>query len=273
MGNIVALYADAVRRSPRRYAPGTIHAKLREARWWVELVGDPWSATVHDVERAVSDRRLSASGSRDVVTHVRAFYRWAIRNGHTATDPTATVDLAPVPRRLPRPARDVAIGVAIGAASPAVCAMLALMAGAGLRCVEVSRLRWCDVDLIGGVIHVTGKGNRERVLEIAAPVRRALAAIDADTVHVFTSPTSGAPYRACRVSQIVNRHLSGCAAGCTAHQLRHRFATAALAASGGDLSIVRDLLGHSTVAVTEIYAAVTPGVAGRVARSVPVPGL
>jgi site-specific recombinase XerD len=151
-------------------------------------------------------------------------------------------------------------------------AMLALMSGAGLRCCEVARLRWSDVDMIDGTIHVTGKGNKERVLEVGPAVRRSLAAIDHPGPFVFVN-RGGRPYTPCRVSQLVNEHLRKCAAGCTAHQLRHRFATRALSEAAGDITIVRDLLGHSTVAVTEIYAAVTPGLAGTVARSIDVPGM
>lgn len=141
-----------------------------------------------------------------------------------------------------------------------------------MRCVEVSRLRWSDVDMLAGTVHVKGKFDRERVIELGAPVRRALAAIDGVAAHVFVSPHTGRAYSACRVSQIVNQHLRMVSAGCTAHQLRHRFATRALAECA-DLTTVRDLLGHTSVSTTEIYAAVTPGAAGAVSRSVDVPGL
>lgn len=234
---------------------------------------DEWrTATVHDVERWANSLGRSASSTRDAVSHVRTFYRWAIRTGQVTADPTATVDLPRARKRLPRPARDVAIMVAVMAADPPMRAMLALMAGAGLRCCEVAGLRWVDVDMIAGTVHVTGKYDRERVVEVGAPVRHALAAIDGPGAFVFTSPATGRPYTPTRVSQLVNQHLRRCAAGCTAHQLRHRFATAALAECR-DMTTVRDLLGHSSVATTEIYAAVTAGGAGSVSVSVGVPGL
>ena len=268
---VLAEYLDYLRRSPKHYASGTIQAKTREAFRWMDWIDDPWAATVADVEAWAGDLELSASSTRDAVSHVRGFYRWAIRTGRTVTDPTATVDLPRAVRRLPRPARDVAISVAVQAATPEMRAMLALMSGAGLRCCEVAWLRWSDVDMIAGTVHVVGKFQRERVLEISPDVRRALAAIDHPGAHVFERPAGG-QYTPCRVSQIVNAHLRLCSAGCTAHQLRHRYATRALADSR-DITVVRDLLGHSTVAVTEIYAKVTPGAAGRISKSIPVPGL
>jgi len=151
-------------------------------------------------------------------------------------------------------------------------AMLALMAGVGLRCCEVARLRWSDVDMIAGTIHVTGKFDRERVLEISQGVRRTLAAIDHPGPFVFFAERTGKPYTPCRISQLVCQHLRSVGAGCTSHQLRHRFATAALE-SCENITTIRDLLGHSSVSTTEIYAQVTPGAAGQVSRSVVVPGL
>lgn len=268
---LLAQYRADLVRSPKRYVRGTIQAKMREADRWCTWAGDPWSANVHDVERWVGGLGLSASGTRDAVSHVRAFYRWAIRHEHTSVDPTATVDLPRAARRLPRPAADRVVDVAIRTATPPMRAMLALMAGAGLRCCEVAALRWSDVDMIEHRLHVTGKYDRERVLTVSRQIVRALAAIDHGGAYVFVG-ARGRPYSPCRVSQLVNEHLRLIGAGCTAHQFRHRFATRALA-DCGQLAVVRDLLGHSTVAVTEIYAEVTPGIGAAVSAAVDVPGL
>jgi integrase/recombinase XerC len=259
-------YTDHVRRSPRRYAPATIDKRAAIARRYVKAFPDPFTVHASDVERWAGGLGLSASATRDAISHVRAFYRWAIRARLTDVDPTAAIELPRTQRRLPRPARDHAIAAAVSAATPELRAILALMAGAGLRCCEVAALRWADVDMIAGTVHVTGKGGRERVLAIAPAIRRSLAAIDHPGATVF------GPYTPCRVSQIVNRHLRSVGAGCTAHQLRHRFATRTLEQCGR-LDLVRDLLGHASIQNTEIYAAVVPGLAGNVSRSIDVPGL
>ena len=57
------------------------------------------------------------------------------------------------------------------------------------------------------------------------------------------------------MSAACNGYLAEINAGATLHQLRHRFATQALRCSGGDLRLVQELLGHSTVATTAIYTA------------------
>jgi len=265
------MFADHVRCSPRQYARATVTQRVAAVRRYIAAVGDPFAVRVQDVERWAGDARIGPSATRSLVSHVRAFYLWAIREGLTDRDPTVGVHLPPLPRRLPRPARDVAIAAAVAGGSPQLVAILALMSGAGLRCCEVARLRWVDVDMIAGTVYVTGKGNRDRVLEVSPGIRRALAAIDHPGGYVIVN-SHGEPYTACRISQIVNQHLRASGAGCTAHQLRHRFATRSLAECR-DLSVVRDLLGHASIQNTEIYAQVTPGIAGRVSRSIDVPGL
>jgi site-specific recombinase XerD len=270
MKDVVGIYLSSLRRSPRRLGRATIAKRTAIVRRYTSDVPRWRTATFRDVESWVGSLPVAASTAGDYVSHVRMFYRWAIREGFVDRDPTGQVELPRRSRYLPRPARDGAIRVAIAAAPPDVAAMLILMSGAGLRCCEVARLEWGDVDLIGGTIRVQGKGGRDRILEIGPPVRRALAAIDGTARTVFVS-TSGRSLSPCRVSQIVNAHLRRCAAGCTAHQLRHRYATVALELCG-DITIVRDLLGHRNVSTTQIYAQVARGAAGRVGRSVPVPG-
>ena len=87
---------------------------------------------------------------------------------------------------------------------------------------------------------------------------------------VFVGPTGRrlAPYR---VSQLVNQALHADGHVETAHQLRHRCATAALQVPGADLLAVRDMLGHSSVSTTQGYTAVVPGRAAATSRAVRLP--
>lgn len=192
-GLLLASFRRDMAASPRGYCTETIDSRMAIVRRYLAAVPAWKRATPFDVEDFVGSQGWGPSTLRDAVSHIRQFYRWAIRHGHTTTDPTATVELPRAPRRLPRPARDVAISAAVHAADPMMTAILALMCGAGLRCCEVSALRWSDVDMIAGTVHVTGKFDRERVLEISPDVRRALAAIDAPGAHIFRSPRDGAP--------------------------------------------------------------------------------
>jgi len=87
---------------------------------------------------------------------------------------------------------------------------------------------------------------------------------------VFTGPT-GARLTAARVSQRVSRGFVAIGSSTTAHQLRHRCATQALQQPGVDLLAVRDLLGHSSVATTQVYTAVVPGRTAAASRALSMP--
>jgi site-specific recombinase XerC len=180
------------------------------------------------------------------------------------------VDLPRLPHRLPRPARDEHIGLVLASADAQLAAMVGLMAGAGLRCVELARLDWDDVDLEHGTVVVMGKGMKERTLELSRAVVCLLAALDGIDGPVFRGARGGR-LSAARVSQIVCRAFRDEGLSTVAHQLRHRFATQALRDPAADLMAVRDLLGHSSVSTTQIYTLVVPGRAAKVCRAVDLP--
>lgn len=269
---------DAYRRymRGRGYARGTIWQRLSVAQAWVELRGgDLEGATHRDVERWVTARGLSAESVRNVLVNLRAFYRWAQREELCRHDPTALVDRPATARRLPRPAPDHDIARLLEAADVQLRALLALMACAGLRCVECSRLDWIDVDVRAATVIVNGKGQRERLIDLSGDVVRAVAELAVATPGrrvgaVFVGP-SGRRMSPARVSQFVGRAFAAMGSSTRAHQLRHRCATMALQVPGADLLAVRDLLGHASVSTTQVYTAVVPGRTASTSRALRLP--
>jgi integrase/recombinase XerC len=253
----------------RGYARETIWARCSIATEWTHRL-DWRAAQFRDVETWLAERDRGPGGTRNLVANLRAWYRWAIREGMCAHDPTLLVDMPRLPQRLPRPARDEHIGHVLAGATPQTAAMIGLMAGAGLRCVECSRLDWGDVDLKAGRIVVMGKGLKERALEVAPDVVRLLAALDGIDGPVFLGVRGGRLSPA-RVSQIVCSSFRREGYVTVAHQLRHRFATSALGDPIADIMDVRDLLGHSSVATTQIYTQSVPGRSARVSRAIELP--
>lgn len=254
----------------RGYSREVIWARFANANRWVRWCADWRSATFEDVEDWIAERDVSPASSRNLLGYVRAFYRWALRQGLLERDPTRLVDPYRVPHRLPRPATDDSIHAVLAMADSPLAAMVALMAGAGLRCCEVSRLDWADVDLLAGRIHVRGKGSKERVLDVSEDVRRRLAALDTVAGPMFVG-ARGRRLSPARVSQVVCRAFDAVESDTVAHQLRHRFATTALRLPGADLLAVRDALGHSSVATTQIYTAIVPGRVAAMSRAVTLP--
>lgn len=266
-GDVLAGWWGYMRR--RNWARGTRIARLMEAKRYLAAVADWRTATWRDVERYVDERDVGPSTSRDIVSNLRSFYRWAGREGLCEHDPTALVDKPKVPRRLPRPARGDDIAVAFDVAPPRLAAIIALMAGCGLRCCEVASLRWDDVDLARGEARVMGKGAKERTVWLGPAVVARLAELDTTAGPVFLN-AYGRPASAAVISQNVNDFFDGLGLTARAHRLRHWHGTTGLA-DCQRLEVVRDMLGHATTATTEVYAQLVPGAAAAVQRSIVLP--
>lgn len=257
----------------RRFAHGTVWARLAVARDWTAQHPD-LTASYRDVESWAAGHALTPGSTRNLYVNLRALYRWAMREGLVGADPTALADRPPVPNRLPRPAPEHDIARVCDVGDVWVRAAVALMACAGLRCVECSRLDWADVDIPAGTVIVNGKGQRERLIDVSVDVARALAELRLASVRsvgaVFVGP-SGVRLTPARVSQRVNRAFHTLGLHTRAHQLRHRAATMALRQPGVDLLAVRDLLGHASVATTQIYTAVVPGRTAKASKALRLP--
>lgn len=207
--------------------------------------------------------RVSVSTLLTLLVDARQFYRWAVRQGLLEVDPTARLDMPRVPRRAPRPIPDARLRRAIDAAPAPVRAMLVLAAFAGLRAKEVAGLRWEDVDEDAGTLFIRGKGGHERVVPASSVV---IAALDELRRHYEGQGVEvgrrgpvlrngyGRPgtVPAHHVSHHANRFLRSIDVPDTFHSLRHRFGTKAYGATK-DLRLTQRLLGHATVATTELY--------------------
>jgi site-specific recombinase XerD len=256
------------------YCRGTIRSRLSVARDFARGT-QIRTATWRDVERWAAGRGVSAASQRNLLVNLRAFYRWARRNGIADADPTELADRPAIPHRLPRPAPEREIARLVAGANVPLRALVALMSCAGLRCVECSRLDWVDVDLGAATVIVNGKGSRERLIDLSPDVVRALAELALSVSGRHTGPVFVGPYgrrlSPARVSQVVARAARAAGVDVRAHRLRHRCATMALQQSGADLLAVRDLLGHASVATTQIYTAVIPGRTAATSRALRLP--
>lgn len=248
----------------RGLAAGTIYARSCDLRRWIEHVGVGWPhATRHDVEAWLDGRPLGARARYTAISHLSMFYRWAIREELAGVDPTTAVERPKLPRRLPRPVPATQVNRLLDGAGELLVPML-LMLDAGLRCCEVARLRWCDVDLEAGTLMVSGKGDRDRLVGMPRRLRMAIYLAQADATNEWVIGRELTP---ARVSQLIGQRAKGLALnGLTAHRLRHTYATRLYEATAGDLGAVQIALGHASVSTTQIYAQVDPRRALEAAR-------
>lgn len=143
-------------------------------------------------------------------------------------------------------------------------ALLEMLYGCGLRRSEVSTLRYGDIDRHNSTIQVMGKGKKARRLPYGAAVRQAIAAYDAVRLSDFVgerhqhSPyflrISGSAIKPTDVYIVVRRYLRKICSlpSVGPHTLRHTFATHLLD-NGAELNAIKDLLGHESLAATQVY--------------------
>ena len=225
---------------------------------------------LHQLTRTAIERwmetigHLSPAHRRNALSAVRGFCRWLVDQGHIADDPTAKIAPIRQPRSVPRALPvDAVARILHTAPDPRAKAIIMLMVGCGLRCVEVSRLTVTDYDPDAATIAVTGKGGHERILPVPDGVGATLDAYLA-TVGITTGPLIRASrvrangLSAATISTYVSRWMASAGLkagrwdGRSAHALRHTCASDVLD-GGADLRVVQEMLGHQHLATTSIY--------------------
>lgn len=219
---------------------------------------------------------LSASSAGRAVVAVRGWHRFAVREGHSATDPAAAIRPPAGVKRLPKAISVEEVERLLAAASAGAGltalrdrALLEVLYGTGARISETIGLDLDDVDLDGApAARLFGKGRKERVVPMG---RCAVEAVEAYLVRArpaLARPGRGTPAlflnaRGERLSRQSAWAVLQAAAGragldahVSPHTLRHSFATHLLA-GGADVRVVQELLGHASVTTTQLYTLVT----------------
>lgn len=222
-------------------------------------------------QRELHRRGHAATSAARALAAWRGFERFLVRRGRLSAQPARALPSPRRPQRLPRTLPQVDLNDALDRLAagtdplaPRDGALLELAYSAGLRVSELVGLDRGDLDRAGLLLRVRGKGRRERIAPLGA---RALAALD--RYHAAAGIASGGPGeplfpgRAGRLSartvqRIVARRLARVAAGLgvTPHALRHSFASHLLDA-GADLRAIQELLGHRSLATTQVYTHVS----------------
>jgi len=224
-------------------------------------------------EFAPGQRYRAASVARALAA-VRSFHRFLVREGESEADPAEAVARPKVPRNLPRPLTVDEVAAIVGApaddGTPVSLrdrAILETLYGAGLRISELVGLDVDDVDLDEGSVRAVGKGSKERLVPLG---RYGVRAVQAYLVRgrpaLAASRSGGALFLNQRGGRLTRQgctnivksmaRRAGLRKRVTPHMLRHSFATHLLE-GGADVRVVQELLGHASVATTQIYTLVT----------------
>ncbi len=228
--------------------------------------------TAADVIAFVGQQRRAGLGRASVarrLSAVRSLYRFLLREGTLARDPTERVEAPQSGRRLPRTlSREEAVAAieAPDVSRPAGVrdrALLELLYATGMRASECLGLRPDDVNQTAGYVICTGKGSRQRLVPVGAPALRWLSTYLAiarpsltrrrDARTLFVNLRGGTLSRQALwniVKQAARR--AGIRRPVSPHTLRHSFASHLLE-GGADLRAVQAMLGHADISTTQIY--------------------
>ena len=270
----------------RRMSPKTVEAYRRDVLQFLGFLAEHLGGAPSlkelaalapaDVRAFLAARRAQGIGSRSLMrtlAGVRGFARFLERNGKGKVGALAAVRAPKIGKTLPRP---LSVAAARGVTDPGLAAgderepwlaardaaVLALLYGSGLRISEALGLKRTDFGS-RDTVTVTGKGRKERMVPVLPQVAKLIA--DYVALCPYDLPADGPLFvgakggplsaRVVQLSMARLRGALGLAETATPHALRHSFATHLLA-RGGDLRSIQELLGHASLATTQIYTEV-----------------
>lgn len=273
-------------RLERGRARSTVEAYRRDLR--------AWAAHLHDLGRAVTDvteddlvawvgllrdAGLAPSTRKRRIVAARNLHRYLAEEGQVADDVGADVAPPPVARGLPKALTEADVDALLSRVvgdDPVARrdrAILETLYGTGVRISELVSMSLRDLDLHDGFVRVVGKGDKERVVPVLGAAADALAAWLAvegrgamiparwrrrdDEEAVFLNQRGGRLGRQ-GTWLVVKAHAAEAGLGdrLTPHVLRHSCATHLLD-HGADIRAVQELLGHASIATTQVYTKVS----------------
>ena len=258
-------------RDERRYSAATLgnymrslhrlgaHLAAQQVARWRDVHADQIQAFIAKAHRG----GLAPGSLRDMLSAYRSFYRYLAREGETTTNPALGVRAPKAPRKLPQ-VLDVDEVAALldfpsgDAEAVRDRALFELLYSSGLRVSELTGLRWRDLDLGEGLVRVTGKGRKTRIVPVGSQARTALEALRAQDQPRADDPLVrgrlGKPLTPNGVRTRLKRRAKdqGVWKRVYPHLLRHSCASHVLESSG-NLRAVQELLGHADIGTTQIY--------------------
>ena len=270
-------------KSERDLSVNTLDAYGRDLAQFAEWVGRSGVSQLDDVDRSLLRRYVAFLGSRDLARRtiarkasaVRALLKWTVDMGLIEVNPAEDLSAPKLDKPLPKVLKE--------SEAAALCdlppdddevgmrdrAILELLYGSGLRVSEVCALDVDDVDLRARAVRVLGKGRKERRVPISEPARVAVRRFVSEGRRTLMEEGPGHDSAALFLNKrgrrigprsiraMLERYLTAEGqATIGPHALRHSFATHLLD-GGADLRAVQELLGHESLATTQIYTHVS----------------
>jgi integrase/recombinase XerC len=225
---------------------------------------------VRDFMVALMDHEVSASSVGRKLSTLRSFYKFLLREHVITASPMALVKAPKVPKKLPVFIEDTKLDLLLDSEElfddsfPSVRDKLIIetLFGTGMRLAELLALKDTDVNFYDSTIRVMGKRSKERIIPIGKGLAEQLRNyISLKTLQNFHNKTTGlivtdkgADANPGFIRGIVQRYLTYISTQDkkSPHVLRHSYATSLLN-RGADLNAIKELLGHASLAATQVY--------------------
>jgi site-specific recombinase XerD len=260
----------------RGRSPRTCEAYARDLEFFAKIMGcEAAAAERSDIKRFVLElagkRRYEPAAIRRKLVALRRFFRYLVLEGRRADDPTTGIEPPKLPKRLPSVLKEDEVARLLRTPPPAGRtdfqrlrdrAILETLYASGIRRAEVAGLNLADVDIERRMMRVTGKGNKQRTVLIndaaADAMRLYLGHRPRTNDEAFFVGRRGKRLGVRAIWEIVKtmEKLSGLSVHVSPHVMRHSFATHLLE-NGADLMTIKELLGHESLATTQIYTNVS----------------
>ena len=262
------------------YSPKTVESYGRDLEEFAafagpdEDAGEVGARTVRAFVYAVNARNKSSSVARKL-SCLRTFFRWLLRENMVIHDPMAAIATPRQEKHMPVFLTVDEVFSLLETPGPGDAfafrdrAILEMLYSTGLRVAELAGLDMSRLDFVEGMLRVTGKGNRQRLVPVGAPALESIGRyfpqrdlLIRERIGRGNAPETEALFLNGRGSRLTPRSIerlvgmyalrAGIAARVTPHALRHSFATHLLE-MGADLRTVQELLGHVSLSTTQRY--------------------
>jgi integrase/recombinase XerC len=263
-------------RYERRYSPHTVTSYELDLSQWTAYLASAYESpavgavTASMVRSWLAEMKEDGISSRTInrkISTLKSYYRHLMKTGVVQQSPLTTVVSPKVQKRLPafvaeqdmhRLLEDLPFAGDWQGISEQL--IINLLYATGIRVSELVNWRQQQFDPSNGQMRVIGKGNKERIIPLSPELQPAIRAyIDARSEAFRQVPEvmvthRGKKFTARQVYDLVKKHLSRVTTQQRKgpHILRHSFATH-LMNHGAELTAVKDLLGHSSLAATQVY--------------------
>jgi integrase/recombinase XerD len=259
-------------RVEKRLAANTISAYSADLEGFIRWAGESEEVTPDRLRAWVDSLYAAGLSGRSIARHIttlRNFHGFLLQEGAIESDPTATLTLPRQWQTIPKFLNKEEMDRLASAPDPATPlglrdrAMIEFLYATGLRVTELCRIHISDIETNHGIVRVTGKGNKQRLVPVGQTALRAVELyLEGGRAALLKGRISPYLFVTARGSCLSRKSFwkllgawgrrAGIERELTPHVIRHSFATHLLE-GGADLRSVQTMLGHADISTTQIY--------------------